>query len=235
MRIVLLSGRGRRMKAAAVGALALPATLLLGITPAQAAVGCIVCNDGDHPQGGGGAPDPLLDPGYLYDFLSRCGEYCTIVSGEYTGDPHEGNPERVSEIHDNCTPRDGSFTYKMEETKGNGTIIDLSLNGIPAPVLPKIQYSSLNTKTEGVTDTVTQSPYTRSWLDRVPVTQKLRGTWHLTGPANGLFPQMNEFNTKGPRDFTDVEADATYTVLRKQSRAMTEEEKATLCNNKSAS
>ncbi len=222
------------MKAVVVGALAVSATSLLGVTPAQA----------DSGLGGWIAPapapdlapgpDPLEDPEKRADFLSRCGEWCTIVNGEFTGDAREGAPERVSQIHDNCTSQPGSFTYKEEETQGNGIVIGLQLSSKNVPVLPKIEYSSVNTRTEGVTDTVNQPPYTRSWLDKVPVAQKLRGTWKVAGfdPSNA---DVNEFTMRGPREFTDVEADATYTVLRKQSRPMTEEEKVTLCGNHSPS
>ncbi|MGW8554497.1 hypothetical protein [Streptomyces tubercidicus] len=233
MRSDRLSGRGRRMKAAAVGSLAVSATLLLGVTPAQADSGLggwiAPAPTPDLAPG----PDPLDDPEKRADFLSRCGEWCTIVNGEFTGDPREGVPENMSGMHDNCTSP-ASFTYKEEETQGNGIVIGLQLNSASVPVLPKIEYSSVHTRTEGVTDTVNQPPYTRSWLDKVPVTQKLRGTWKVAGfdPSNA---NVNEFTMRGPREFTDVEADATYTVLRKQSRPMTEEEKVTLCGNHSPS
>lgn len=141
----------------------------------------------------------------------------------------EGTPEPVSDYHDTCAAT-GSFTYKEEETNGNGLVISTGLK-VPSykdvEILPKIDYTQIHTQTTGITDTVNQDqPYTIYWLDKVPVPQTLRGNWHYEGDSVKAMPA---------RDFPDVEADVTYTAFRKQSRPMTEEEKISRCGNASPS
>ncbi|MFE6742368.1 hypothetical protein [Streptomyces tubercidicus] len=218
-----------------MGAAALTATLALSATPAHAdsvmgsgSSGGGIMGSATSPPGlTQPGPDPLLDPATRADFLSNCGDKCTITNGTFIDSPREGEPENVSGFHDTCN-NTGSFAYKAEETTGDGLIVkmDLGFNKL-ASVLPNIDYSQINTKTTGITDTVNQDqPYTRYWLDKIPTTQKLRGNWHYEGDADkGL----------SARDFTDVEADVTYTAYRKQSRPMTEEEKVSLCGNASPS
>ncbi|GFE16316.1 hypothetical protein Sgleb_43630 [Streptomyces glebosus] len=224
------SSRGRRAKAAMVGAMALAASLCLSITPAQAdggGFGGMMTQPSDVPKPTGG--DWLDDPQTRAEFLANCGEKCTITSGEFVSDPVEGAPERVSEFHDTCNVT-GSFTYKEEETNGNGLVVSMGLK-IPAvrgvEVLPKIDYTEIHTQTTGITDTVNQNQtYTIYWLDKVPMTQTLRGNWSYEGDGAKGLPA---------REFKDVEADVTYNAFRKQSRPMTEEEKVSRCGNASPS
>ncbi|MGA5564251.1 hypothetical protein ACPCUV_24235 [Streptomyces platensis] len=230
VRNVLPSSRGRRAKAAAVGAMALAASLCLSITPAQAdggGFGGMITQPSDVPKPSGG--DWLDDPQTRAEFLSNCGDKCTVTGGEFINEASEGTPERVSEFHDTCNVT-GSFTYKEEETNGNGLIVSMGLK-VPdvmgVSVLPRIDYSQIHTQTTGITDTVTQDqPYTIYWLDKVPMTQTLKGTWSYEGDSVKAIPA---------REFTDVEADVTYNAFRKQSRPMTEEEKASRCGNASPS
>ncbi|MEW2439928.1 hypothetical protein AB0952_38255 [Streptomyces caniferus] len=235
VRNVLPSSRKRRAKAATVGAMALAASLCLTVTPAQADGG----GGGFGTSGGlvGSAPvpslapgpDPLADPEQRAEFLSNCGDKCTITSGEFVGEATEGTPERVSDFHDTCAAT-GSFSYKEEETNGNGLVVSMGLK-IPAvrgvEVLPKIDYTQVHTQTTGITDTVNQDQtYTIYWLDKVPMTQTLHGNWSYEGDSVKAIPA---------REFPDVEADVTYTAFRKQSRPMTEEEKVSRCGNASPS
>jgi len=214
--------------------MALAASLCLTITPAQAdgggggTTGGGLVGSGEVPSLEPG-PDPLADPQKRAEFLSNCGEKCTVTSGEFVSDPVEGTPERVGEFHDTCAAT-GSFTYKEEETEGNGLVVSMGLK-VPAvmgvEVLPKIDYSQIHTQTTGITDTVNQDQtYTIYWLDKVPITQTLKGTWSYEGDSVKAIPA---------REFTDVEADVTYTAYRKQSRPMTEEEKVSRCGNASPS
>ncbi|MER6840448.1 hypothetical protein [Streptomyces platensis] len=174
-------------------------------------------------------PDPLADPQKRAEFLSSCGDKCTVASGEFVSDPVEGEPIRVGEVHDTCAAT-GSFAYKEEETEGNGLVVSMGLKApavMGVEVLPKIDYTQIHTQTTGVTDTVNQDQtYTVHWLDKIPMTQTLKGTWSYEGDSVKAIPA---------REFPDVEADVTYYAFRKQSRPMTEEEKVSRCGNASPS
>ncbi|WP_432092757.1 hypothetical protein [Streptomyces sp. bgisy100] len=234
VRNVLPVGGGRRAKSATVGGMVLAASLCLTVTPAQADGGGLGSSGGLIGSAQGAynpapGPDPMDDPQKRAEFLSNCGDKCTITSGTFVSDATEGTPERVSEFHDTCAAT-GSFSYKEEETTGNGLVVSMGLK-VPAvmgvEVLPKIDYTQVHTQTTGITDTVNQDqPYTIYWLDKVPMTQTLRGNWSYEGDSvKGL----------AAREFPDVEADVTYTAFRKQSRPMTEEEKVSRCGNASPS
>ncbi|MGA5268733.1 hypothetical protein ACWCYK_34935 [Streptomyces lydicamycinicus] len=233
VRNVLPSSRGRRAKAAAVGAMAIAATLGLTVTPAQAdgpggfgsSGGLMSSAQGSYNPAPG--PDPMDDPQKRAEFLSTCGDKCTVTNGTFVGEATEGTPERMGDFHDACDSL-GNFSYTQSETESNGIVISMGLK-VPAVMgveaTPRIDYNRVHTKTTGMTDTVTQDKtYTRYWLDRVPVTNTLRGNWSYAGDSVKGLP---------PREFTDVEADVTYYAFRKQSRPMTEEEITTLCGNKS--
>ena len=241
IRSVLPSGRGLRV--AVVGSAFAVATLGLSITPAQA----------DGPSGGQSVmprpgvgvvpgPDPLDDPAKLADFLSRCGDNCTVENAERTGDAVEGTPERVGKPVSNCTDSDISPGWSESETKTEGIVIGMSV-GIagsgslkPVTATPSIQYTSTTATMVGqdVRQT-TQKPYTIAWLDKVPATWKLKGTWKLEGvDQTNPFAPVNEFNAKGPRTFDNVEANVTYETLKVHTRPMDANEKAQ-CSNASPS
>ncbi len=212
--------------------MALAATLCLTATPAQAdgpggglssSGGLMSSAQGDYNAAPG--PDPMDDPQKRAEFLSNCGDKCTVTNGAFVGEATEGTPERVSKVHDTCDAI-GNFAYTESETESNGIVISMGLK-VPAVMgveaTPRIDYNQVHTKTTGVTDTITQDkPYTLYWLDKVPITQTLKGNWSYEGDSVKSLP---------PREFTDVEADVTYYALRKQSRPMTEEEKISRCGN----
>ncbi|WP_328385551.1 hypothetical protein OHS81_16720 [Streptomyces sp. NBC_00400] len=218
------------------------ATLGLSITPAQA----------DSPGGGGSlmpkpgvgvvpsGPDPLDDPAQLADFLSRCGDNCTVENARYAGDKTEGTPERIGKPVPNCNPSAINTGWSEAETKTEGLVIGMSLGigGEPTKTVtatPSIQYTSTTSTTVGQDVRLTEQPaYTIAWLDKVPTTQKLEGTWKLKGvDQSNPFAPVNEFNSKGPRTFDNVVAKSTFVSLKPHYRAMTAEEKAQ-CSNTSA-
>ncbi|MER6304636.1 hypothetical protein [Streptomyces sp. NPDC001657] len=236
VRNLLPSSRGWRARAAAVGSMALAATLCLAITPAQA--------DG----GGGGwvtspppgyTPDPGPDwstPEAIAKFLSDCGQDCTFTPTAWVGEPSEGTPTMLGKPRENCTTENVDFNYGESETTGETTIIGLSLGANPVSLLPKIEHNWFTQNTESTVTTGTLKPGEIGWFDEVTVSRKAKGNWQLAGvDQSNPFAPVNGHNKYGPHEFTDVESDISYKVIRVQSRAMTDDERATKCGNSSPS
>ncbi|WP_405842399.1 hypothetical protein OG528_29095 [Streptomyces platensis] len=200
--------------------MAVTAALCLAVTPAQA----------DSPGGGGRimpnpppTPDPWSTPEGLDKFLSSCGQSCTVIPTQWAGEAREGTPTRKGDIRHNCGPAESSFSFKDENTNGETTVVGISLGANPASVLPKIEHSWIQTETQGTTDTVNLPSHHVGWIDEVPVTRKVKGTWKLEG-QNWNGSNYNEHVKYGPREFTDVEADITYKIVKHQVRPMNADE-----------
>lgn len=236
VRNVLLSGRGRRAKAVAVGSMALAAALCLSITPAQA--------DGG---GGGWVTDPpdvpvsqgegiWSTPEKVAEFLADCGQDCTFTPTAWVSEPTEGTPTMLGNYRDNCTTENADFKQGEAETTGESTVVGMSVGANPVSVLPKIEHTWFKQNTESSDTTGTLKPGEIGWVDEVSVTRKAKGNWHLNGvDQSNPFAPVNEHNFHGPHDFTDVEGDITYKIIRIQSRPMTDEERTNRCGNTSPS
>ncbi|MFF8785918.1 hypothetical protein [Streptomyces sp. NPDC015125] len=226
--------RSRRAKVAAVGSVTVMAALCLTITPAQA----------DNPgRGGSIMPDsdadlgrvdgrPFDDPARLNEFLAGCGQWCTVTPTAWLGDPREGTPAMQGKPQENCTTEVSDFNFARAETTGETAIIGLSLGANPVSVLPKIEKNWFTSNTETTSNTGHLKPGEIGWIDEIPVTRKAKGNWKLEGSSDFNINQWNQF---GPREFTDVETDITYKVIRVSSRPMTPDEKKTKCGNSSPS
>lgn len=235
IRSVLPSGRGWRAKAAAVGSVAVTAALCLSVTPAQAeGGGGGWISHGDLPPAPQG-PD-WSTPEAVAKFLSDCGDSCTFTPTEWVGEPTEGTPTRLGSPRDNCTTENVDYNYGEAETTGETTIVGLSLGANPVSLLPKIEHNWFTSNTESTVTTGTLKPGEIGWFDEVTVTRKAKGNWQLSGvDQSNPFAPVNAHNTWGPHEFTGVESDISYKVIRVQSRPMTEEEKTTRCGNVSPS
>ncbi|MFD3421020.1 hypothetical protein [Streptomyces decoyicus] len=236
VRKVFPSGGGRRAKAVAVGSMALAAALCLSITPAQA--------DG----GGGGwtgtvpAPPVPQDDGIwstpekIAEFLASCGQDCTFTPTAWVGEPTEGTPTRVGDYRDNCLTENVDFNYGEAETTGESTVVGMSVGANPVSVLPKIEHTWFKQNTASTVTTGTLKPGETGWIDEVSVTRKAKGNWHLNGvDQSNPFAPVNTHNSHGPHDFTDIEGDITYKIIRVQSRPLTPEEYTSRCGNTSPS
>ncbi|MFE1175456.1 hypothetical protein [Streptomyces sp. NPDC058773] len=167
----------------------------------------------------------LDTPDEVAAYLADCGDKCSVDSGEWIGDPVEGTPKRLVDERQNCSanPDPNVLSYKSEETNGESMVVGVQLSGgasntVTASVLPKFEKSWFSSITTGTTDQIHIGPYQAGWIEEVPVTQKLKGTW-----------TSNEF-ADGPRSFPDVEADITYKVIKYKTRDLTEEEKQRCAN-----
>ncbi|MGW7578748.1 hypothetical protein [Streptomyces sp. NPDC054765] len=238
VRNTLTSGRGRRARAAAVGAMAVAATLCLSITPAQAdgGGGGWVSHPEDIPKPPTTTGPDWSTPEAVAKFLSDCGEDCTFTPTSWVGEPTESTPTLLGKPRENCTSLNSDFNYGESETTGETTIVGLSLGANPVSLLPKIEHNWFKSNTESTQTTGTMKPGEIGWFDEVTVTRKAKGNWQLAGvDQSNPFAPVNSHNTWGPHEFTDVESDISYKVIRVQSRPMTAEERTTKCGNASPS
>ncbi|MFF8373605.1 hypothetical protein ACF05W_33000 [Streptomyces lydicus] len=165
-----------------------------------------------------------------------CGDSCTFTPTSWVGEPTKGTPTMLGTRRDNCTTENLDFNYGESETTGETTIVGLSLGANPVSLLPKIEHNWFKQNTESTQTTGTLKPGETGWFDEITVTRKAKGNWQLAGvdQSNPMAP-VNAHNTWGPHEFTDVESDISYKIIRAQSRAMTEEEKTSRCGNASPS
>ncbi|MGA5560289.1 hypothetical protein ACPCUV_03760 [Streptomyces platensis] len=140
----------------------------------------------------------------------------------------------LGDRRDNCTTENVDFNYGEAETTGETTVIGLSLGANPVSVLPKIEHNWFKQNTESTQTTGRLKPGEIGWFDEVSVTRKAKGNWQLAGvDQSNPFAPINDHNFHGPHQFTDVESDITYRIIRAQSRPMTPEERTSRCGNAS--
>ena len=175
-------------------------------------------------------------PEKVAEFLSDCGEDCTFTPTAWVGEPTESTPRLVGAYRDNCTTSDADLKQGDAETTGETTVIGMSVGANPVSVLPKIEHTWFKQNTESSDTTGHIKPGEIGWIDEVSVTRKAKGNWHLNGvDQSNPFAPVNKHNSHGPHDFTDIEGDITYKIMRVQSRPMTAEERTNRCGNTSPS